>query len=332
MTDPLADPHRAHTAATRTTATVPELLRGVVASLLVATLLGSGALVELAERQPFGWQRDLLVGAAGSVDRLANALSLNRPVDWALDLKRDGTSAEAENLLAALDDRPAPEPEEVRPPLRTISRSAPLELYVGGDSMVRELGAGIKSAVADAPVTSETDFKVISGLTRPDFLDWPARLATLVDEGRPEAMVLMFGANDFQGIKTADGQVFPEGSPGWIEEYRSRVALVMDLLDQPGTTLHWVGLPVMRSDSFSADVRVMNEIYRTEADKRSWVTYVSTYELFADEDGGYAAFLDLGSGLEPMRQDDGVHWSSPGAVRAGEHVFAEVAATWGLAP
>lgn len=314
----------------RRRASARDTVRGAVAAFVVAGLLGSGALVDLAERQPFGWPRDVLVGAAGSLDRVANALSLNRPADAAADLLgRGGPEADVEAILEERRAEPPPEaPEEVE--LRAVTAAAPLTMYVGGDSMVRELGAAMKEVVADRPVVSTTDFKVISGLTRDDYYDWPARLAEVVAGDRPEAIVLMFGSNDFQGIRTDGGEVFEEGSAGWREEYRRRVADVMDLLEHPGTTVHWVGLPVMRSDEFSEHARLMNDIYRAQAADRPWVTYVSTYEAFADAGGHYAAYLEVDGALQAMRQEDGVHWSSPGARRAASTVFAAVAETWAI--
>ena len=53
----------------------------VLVALGVGALLGSGALVGLAERQPFGTQRDVALGAAKVTDRLAHGLSLNRPAE-----------------------------------------------------------------------------------------------------------------------------------------------------------------------------------------------------------------------------------------------------------
>ena len=65
----------------------------VIVSLVMAGLLVSGKLVEIAERQPLGDSRNRWVDAAENVDRVANFLSLNRPYEFIMDLREVGDDA-----------------------------------------------------------------------------------------------------------------------------------------------------------------------------------------------------------------------------------------------
>ena len=56
----------------------------------------------------------------------------------------------------------------------------------------------------------EVDYKVSSGLARPDFFDWPAHLRRQLPAVDPDIVVVTFGGNDAQGMALADGS-FPAG-------------------------------------------------------------------------------------------------------------------------
>lgn len=182
-------------------------------------------------------------------------------------------------------------------------------------------------------ITSELDYRISTGLTRPDYFNWPAHLAAELERLDPEAVVIMFGANDAQGLETDDGQVFGVLTEGWIEEYQRRVAGTMDLLRDPDgeRIVYWVGQPIMRSAGFSERMAGLNAIYREEADTRPWVRYVDSYSLFADDAGQYEAFLPGVDGqVQDLRQGDGIHLSRAGGDLLARRVLDLVEADAGL--
>jgi hypothetical protein len=340
----------------------------MVVSFLVAALLGSDSLVGLARRQEFGWQRSVALTAAHALDRVADGLSLDRPardarralgkeqkrydVDALLSGGEGGASsghdagagtgtaghpgsshAPAGAGPAAADQHAATAPTPTTAATRKVPSAAdPLRIYVGGDSMARELASGVAEASPSSLTSVDTDYHVSTGLSRPDFYDWPQRLAQVIVERKPDVFVLLFGANDDQNMQTAAG-VLEAGSAEWLAEYRTRVAKVMDLVHQPGTTTVWVGLPGMRGASFDRDIAAIDAVYREEASKRPWISYVETRSLFAGPDGGYAEYLTGGDGQPvQMRQSDGIHWSIAGATRVGRAAWQAVAQQWGLPP
>jgi len=54
-------------------------------------------------------------------------------------------------------------------------------------------------------VATTLDYKVSSGLSRPDFFDWPKYFAQQIPKVNPDIVVVTFGGNDTQGLSTADG-------------------------------------------------------------------------------------------------------------------------------
>ncbi|MDZ7732017.1 MAG: hypothetical protein U5R31_01935 [Acidimicrobiia bacterium] len=83
------------------------------------------------------------------------------------------------------------------PEVRTPTPAEPLRLYVGGDSMASEFSKSMERVAATTGVIQSTlDPRVSTGLTRPDYFNWPAHLVNDILPTEPEVMVMMFGAND----------------------------------------------------------------------------------------------------------------------------------------
>ncbi len=131
------------------------------------------------------------------------------------------------------------------------SADNPVKMYVAGDSDAGTFGPYLQTLMKKTGMVDVTlDYKVSTGLARPDFFDWPARFDEEVPKVNPGIVVITFGGNDAQGLSDKSG-TFIFGTPtgdatadaGWREEYGKRVGQVMDTLTQGGRTLIWVGIP-----------------------------------------------------------------------------------------
>ena len=208
---------------------------------------------------------------------------------------------------------------------RPITEDDPLKLWVGGDSLSLSLTVGFGRVTSPTLVDFTRDTQLSSGLTRKDFLDWPQRLARLLVEDRPDVLVVMFGGNDYQDV-IFNGQLLERPSQPWLDFYRSRVKEAMDLLNQPGLQVIWVGQPVMRNDFYSTGMAHLNEIYRSEAATRSSIAYFDTWSLFTDPQGNYTETIDG----TLMRESDGIHLTTAGGIRLAEAIWQQVAPNWRL--
>jgi hypothetical protein len=179
-----------------------------------------------------------------------------------------------------------------------------------------------RMAVDRGTIDATLDFHISTGLTRPDFFDWPAHFADDVLPSKPEVLVVIFGANDSQPM-VVDGKAQNIDSPEWQAEYRRRTAAAMDELAGKGRLVIWVGEPVMRDGGFSQRMARLDVIYREEAAKRPWIRYVDTRSMFANGSGHYSAYLPGADGRPVlMRQGDGIHLSRAGGDRLAATVLA----------
>src|SRR4051794_37492757 len=200
------------------------LIVGAIA-LGLAALLNSQTLLDMANRQPFNSaSRDIALAVTKPLHAIAGAFQLTRPGEAIADVRgrRDGGQGEFAFTTttvagpapssgaggdAAAGTTPDTAPGGSTPPDSVTASTAAhvptkddkLRLYIAGDSQAQGFGESLERlAGGTGLVTPSLDFKVSSGLTRPDFFDWPKRLQDQVRKIRPDIVVVDFGGNDAQ--------------------------------------------------------------------------------------------------------------------------------------
>jgi hypothetical protein len=290
-------------------------------ALFLAALLNADSLNATAHRQPYGWKRTVLINLIGPVQSLSETLRLDRPRDRIETAIGRGQTRGPVEEVTVTTVPPSAAPTTTAP-LRTPTAAAPLRLWVGGDSMANDFGAAVERMASERGTFDTTlDYRISTGLTRPDYFNWPVHLRDDVLPADPEVVVVIFGANDAQAMEV-DGTPHQVRDPAWQEEYRERVGTTMDLLRGEGRRIIWVGQPRMRSSEYDERMGILNGIYASEAKKRPWIHFLDSRPVLADEGGGYAAYLPRADGqLELARQGDGIHLSRFGADRLAAAVF-----------
>jgi hypothetical protein len=301
------------------------VLVGLVA-LLVGSLLNAAGIRKTALGQPVGIRRDIATFFANPLYDVSHFLHIDRLRVGLQDiLGRDGDDDVDLSLPSPIIDSngpPAATTTTTAPPRkRAFSPATPMTAWVGGDSLSVTPG---ESFVNVAPTTQViniannfVDGHVATGLARPEIFNWPAHMVDVINADNPDTVVLTIGSNDDQTL-TGDGGGAPFGSADWIVEYTRRVGGMMDAITGDNKrVLFWIGVPIMRNLERSEQrYRIINDIYRTEAEMRPGrVVYVDTYDRFSAPGGGYADYLD---GVQ-VRTPDGVHFS-----RAGGDQLAQV--------
>ena len=67
-------------------------------------------------------------------------------------------------------------------------------------------------------LSASQDFRIGTGLARPDVYDWPGAISREMATANPDVVILIFGANDDQDME-ADGHRVPLQSDAWQQEY-----------------------------------------------------------------------------------------------------------------
>ena len=300
------------------------VLLAMLLGFFLAGLLDASNIKKDVEARPYGALRSLqlaLLAPMTGLSGLVRADDLGAAVASAL-----GRGEEEHHTLA--------EVKKTKKSLwpRTITEKKPLRMYVAGDSMDQVFGSSLVNlSEATGLVKAKNDYKVSSGLSRPDFYDWPQRLVDQIVDFRPDAAVVLFGANDGQNV-LYEGEVLKVGSKAWQEVYAKRVGEAMDILTKGGRRVYWVGHPIMRDFGYRERIAMMNHIYEAEAKKHPGVTFVSTWQALANEKGSYAEYLEDENGDQVlMRAPDGIHLSREGGDRMAQVVLDVIEKDWGMA-
>lgn len=203
----------------------------------------------------------------------------------------------------------APAPSEVAAVEKAPNAKRAL---VVGDFMATALAKGLADAYREnANVVVIDASNGSSGLVRNDFYDWPGELPAIVDEQKADAILVMVGSNDRQGIETPNG---PQalGTEGWRTAYAGRVAALADALKATGKPILWAGLVPVAPPNMSRDYSAFNGIVREQLEAKG-LRFIDMWNGFADEDGQYVgAGPDISGQVVQLRSEDGLNFTRAG--------------------
>ena len=259
----------------------------------------------------------VISGAIGGDDGVADA---NGAESTAVESDDDTSSTDSSGTIDSAGITVTTDvPVETDPP-GPPTAADPAKVFIVGDSDAGTFGPYLEELLDGTQiVNTELNYKVSSGLARPDFFDWPAELRETLPEADPDIVVVTFGGNDAQGLAVVDGE-FIIGDPvaneaEWTEEYTSRAGEVMDLLLEDGRTVIWVGIPNDDNPEVTERMAIQDQAAKAAAAARPEVIFIDTWTRFSGRDGGWAEFvIDPRDGEgKDVRAGDGFHLNTTGA-------------------
>jgi len=199
----------------------------------------------------------------------------------------------------------------------------PLKFVMLGDSMIM-VGFGPnleEQLLAKNQVTVLREGKFSTGLNRIDYFDWYTRTEELIQQNNPDILIVMFGANDGQGIVDENGVVFKLSDPKWDEVYQRRVSRYMSTFSSKVKKIYWVGHPISLSPDFGPKFIRMNKVYQSESLKFENIEYIDMWDRFS-VNGKYASALPSKSGkVGLVKQADDVHMTEHGGLVMAEYIM-----------
>ena len=205
---------------------------------------------------------------------------------------------------------------EVFPAVRMGSADDPLRILAVGDSLMLDLQRGMERTLGRRPdVMVEGRGKLGFGFTVP-YWDWEddvlADYAGLIAEIRPDVVVVMIGANEFEG-HVLEGESLVPGSLRWVEVLAERADEAMARWRADAAHVYWWTTPRMRDQRFLTDG--LNEIWTSVLaawGSGSW--NLDSMEVLGDGSGAYRDRMpDDDGGTVQLRKEHGVHFEEVGA-------------------
>ena len=333
------------------------LFIGVVC-FAVWLLLDAPSLQRSAQESPVGARRTVSLDVVGPIAALSRGLGVSHVVGWTDEVF--GRTPGGGPTLAAVTPSPAsghgtPSPFVGRrghgtsPLSDTPTGSStttttfpildtrptgedPLHVLVVGDSVGLDLGQALVADLANTGVVVPVlDGRVDTGLSRPDYFNWPAELQIDITNSHPNLVVVMIGANDPQSLVDSSGAI-GYGTPDWTTDYGRRVLSFIEEANAGGAHVLWVGMPPMANPLLNAELDQINGIVQAQVAKvPGKAVYLSSIPVLGDAHGNFTAYLTTPSGVINVRTTDGIHLAPGGAERLSQAVMAAIRADFGIA-
>ena len=311
--------------------------------LLLWAFLFAPTMKRAAEASPDGTRRSAALAILTPFVAINDALQITKLTDAVEQaLGRDPNEAPGGGIVVP----PEPIPSEpgaggqgsggdvhTKGPIRKPTGTNKLRVVVVGDSLASGLGVYLERALKPSLVRVSRQGRISTGLARPDYFDWPAALSEIVDNFRPDLIVVMLGENDNQALRDAAGHEQTQvGTIDWPRAYGERVEDFMRLATSKGARVVWVGLPIVSDKGRWGIIQRQNDVFEHSAHTVDDVAYLDTWDMFAAPDGGYTAFYRDGGTVELVRESDGLHFNATGYALLARAVLEAAQRQFDLTP
>jgi hypothetical protein len=182
-----------------------------------------------------------------------------------------------------------------------------------------------KALLAHNVRTVDIKAKSATGLSRPDYYDWPSVASDLLKTPTYDTVIMMIGANDCQAIKDEAGVEHRFNSPEWRAAYAARVRRMAGLLCDQDRKVFWLGLPPMEKKAFNKRIRKLDTfLAETLAASGSCVRYLPTKDVLGGDNGKFAERLLVKRHHVRVREPDGIHITQSGGALVADLVLKQL--------
>lgn len=190
------------------------------------------------------------------------------------------------------------------------------------------IGDFVASAVADALkqlFTENSDVIIIndtapaSGLVRTDHISWKSTISERIDKNKPDAMVMVIGANDNQPITTSYG-IFNTAQPEWLNIYKQRISEIVEILHNSGKPWIWMGQPAFSNDNLTQKMKILNALYKQKTEEADGY-FIDIWSGFTDEQGQFSfSGYDTNGKVVRLRTHDGINFTTAGKRKLASYL------------
>ncbi len=215
----------------------------------------------------------------------------------------------------------------------TTGRRPRRVLIIGASSIQFAIGVELEKLLPRAydQVKVKRYGQLATGLSRPDFMNWPEKLHSLAKPFKPDLIICNFGGNDAQPIPDGEYERVEYGTAEWDDKYAERVTEIIDIGKEYGADTVMIGMPIMRSPAFSKKMRRLNRVMKAATEKAGML-FVPTYNMASTPEGEYRTTIKFKGKRGLMRTSDGVHYTRLGARFVIEQVMQHVERRYRLEP
>lgn len=327
---------RSDTTDGRRTASAARVIGVTLLSLIVAALLNADSLVGSIEGQTFGTSRSMGLALARPIRTVSHWTGLNLPrklIDAMVNGDRPKTVGLPVRSTSPSPAAAATTTTTTAPVRRIPTPQQPLKVWLAGDSLMGTIAESFNAAAGGNPLIAVShDFRIGTGLARPDVYSWPTRVSQEMASVNPDVIVFVFGTNDDQDM-VSGGHRFVLQSEDWQAEYARRVNQLLELTANGVRQVIWLGIPAVRRPRLDKTKDLINSAVKTATTEHPGASFVDTGATLDGANGSFTTYLNNSSGKAiTIRESDGIHITLAGANLLTPILLADVDRLWALPP
>ncbi len=221
-------------------------------------------------------------------------------------------------------------PQDAAPSIAAQGGKVQRVLIIGDSFIEAQIGSKLEDIlVKQYGLTVQRYGQRSTGLARPDYFNWPKKVAEMKAAFQPDLIIGSWGANDCQALTDAQAKVLCKfDTKEWDTEYGRRVSAVVAEMVTGGCKGVVIGLPSMRSRSLETRMKHLNAVTEKSVTGGGAV-YMAVWPMSVDNNGKYLSSITVGGQEKLLRMSDGVHFSGPGAEYVAQKLCTTMAATYG---
>lgn len=198
--------------------------------------------------------------------------------------------------------------------------STEYRVLLTGDSLMASMGPQLKRALAGYEnLTLVPLGKGSTGLSRPDFYNWPKVLEHNLKLHRPHLVFMWIGTNDLQDIY-GYSNLGEFCSKPWGRAYLKKIQEIIFLTHRYRARLVFIGPPCMRKEPFNTRLKYISQLYHNVC-KFYKIDYINTRNILSDRHGNYQQYATINNERTAIRTSDHIHITSEGNKLVMKHVL-----------
>lgn len=189
----------------------------------------------------------------------------------------------------------------------------PIRILLTGDSLMAGMGPHMQREMAGySNITLIPIGKGSTGLSRPDFYNWPNVLKENLRKHRPHIVIMWIGTNDVAtSIYNVPGTEEP-CSPPWMRAYAYKIYEIVKICHAHNARLIFMSPPVMDRPKWDAKLDKITKLMHKIC-KHYRLGFINTRPIFSGSDGLYTHTKRIPDGtVGTIRTKDHIHITPDG--------------------
>lgn len=255
--------------------------------------------------------------ADSSLDSVTETVALNEPTTATAQ-----ANDELDNFIHQLQQEPSSAPSSA---LAILNRGD--KVFFAGDSLMQGVAPHIQKILKKQyHIDSINLSKQSTGLSYPNFFDWPATIEKTIKGNRNIKLLVVFlGPNDpwdFPNPKKSGGSYLKFKSPEWESVYRQRIQRIVQAAKSADAQIIWLGIPYMKSKKLNTQMRYLDQLIADELNNK--VIWLPTDKLLSGNVEHYTDTLLINGKNWRLRTKDGIHFSLKGQQFLADYVLQHI--------